>query len=230
MNFVLIHGAWHGAWCWRRVAPILRSAGQEVFVPSLTGLGDRAHLCRPEVDLETHIQDVVKLLEMEELEEVRLVGHSYAGMVITGVADRVPERIRRLVYLDAFLPEDGKTVIDYMTPERAAHQREQIRKVGKVEPMSLAMLGVTGSDAQWVARHLVPQPGGTSIQPLRLKNPQALQKIERVYIDCHSASGTFTQFAAKVRADPSWRFFELPCGHDARVIDPQGVARLLLAN
>ncbi|MBI2961138.1 MAG: alpha/beta fold hydrolase [Betaproteobacteria bacterium] len=229
MTFVLIHGAWHGAWCWRRVAPLLRAAGHEVFAPSLTGLGERAHLARPDTGLETHIADVVMLLEMEDLEDVILVGHSYAGMVITGAAGRAPERIRRLVYLDAFLPEDGKAAIDYIPPERATRQREQAEKAGSIEPLSLAGFGVTAEeDARWVSRHLVRQPARTFLEPVRIANPAALARMERIYIDCDSATGTFTQFAAKVRADPSWRFFELPCGHDAMVIDPQAVARLLL--
>ena len=231
MNFVLIHGAWHGGWCWRRVMPLLRAAGHEVFAPSLTGLGERTHLYRPEINLDTHIQDVVMLLEMEELEEVILVGHSYAGMVITGAAGLVHGRIRRLVYLDAFLPEDGKAACDYMNPERAARQRAQAEAIGTIEPLPLSMFGVNvEEDARWVSRHLVRQPGRTFLQPVRIVNPAVLARMERTYIDCHSATGTFTQFAKKVRTDPAWKCFELPCGHDAMVIDPQAVATLLLEN
>ena len=121
-TFVLVHGAWHGGWCWRFVRPLL--GGHDVYAPSLTGLGERKHLARADVDLDTHIADVVSLLEMEDLCDVVLVGHSYGGMVITGAADRAPERIGRLVYLDAFVPENGKCTLDYVVPERAAPIRE----------------------------------------------------------------------------------------------------------
>jgi pimeloyl-ACP methyl ester carboxylesterase len=110
--FVLVHGGWHGGFCWRFVAPALRRAGHDVYTPSLTGLGDRAHLARPGIDLELHIQDVVAVLEMEDLREVVLLGHSYGGMVVTGAADRCTARIRNLVYLDAFVPENGKCALD----------------------------------------------------------------------------------------------------------------------
>ena len=124
MTFVLVHGAWHGGWCWRFVRDLLEKSGHRVHAPSLTGLGERKHLARPDIDLDTHIADIVSLLEMEDLSDVVLVGHSYGGMVITGVADRAPERIGRLVYLDAFVPEDGKCTLDYVVPERAARMRE----------------------------------------------------------------------------------------------------------
>ena len=119
-TYLLVHGAWHGGWCWRRVTDILRAEGHTVFTPTLTGLGERAHLARPEIDLETHISDVLGVLDAEELDDVILCGHSYGGMVITGVADRLPGRIKALVYLDAFVPEHGESVIDlYAGPRQA---------------------------------------------------------------------------------------------------------------
>src|SRR4029434_2852764 len=111
-TYVLVHGAWHGGCCWARVARLLRDAGHEVYTPTLTGLGERAHLARPETDLETHVQDVAAVLESEERRQVRLGGHSYGGMVITGVAARTSGRIAHLVYLDAFVPEAGKSLLD----------------------------------------------------------------------------------------------------------------------
>src|SRR3954471_5708155 len=113
MTFLLVHGAWHGGWCWRKLTPLLRAAGHQVLTPTLTGLGDRAHLLSAEVDLTTHIQDVSAVLEYEDLRDVVLVGHSYAGMVIAGVAEKARARLEQLVYLDAFLPEDGKAVKDF---------------------------------------------------------------------------------------------------------------------
>ncbi len=118
-TFVLVHGAWHGGWCWVRVARLLREAGHLVFTPSLTGLGDRAHLARPEVDLTTHVHDIAGLLDMEEIEDAILVGHSYGGMVISGAAAQAPTRAAHLVYLDAFVPRAGQAVMDLL-PSGAA--------------------------------------------------------------------------------------------------------------
>jgi len=126
-TYVLVHGGWHGGWCWQRVTPLLRAKGHDVFTPTLTGLGDRAHLARPDVGLDTHIQDVVAMMEMEGLLDVTLVGHSYAGAVVQGVADRVPSRIARMVYLDAYVLENGKSLADYIPAER----REGFLKSGE---------------------------------------------------------------------------------------------------
>ena len=123
-TYVLVHGAWHGSWCWKRVRKGLRDTGHQVFTPTLTGLGERSHLNSAAVNLSTHIADVVNLLRWEDLSDVILCGHSYGGTVITGVADRIPERIRTLVYLDAFVPEDGECLFD-LAPEHAQHMRLQ---------------------------------------------------------------------------------------------------------
>src|SRR5262245_30690572 len=125
-SLVLVHGGWEAGWCWRKVVPLLRDAGHEVFAPTLTGLGERKHLASPEVGLDTHVQDIVGVLESEELDEVILVGHSYGGMVIAGVAERVPERLAQLVYLDAFVPEDGQSTLDLLPPE---YQRDMTARV-----------------------------------------------------------------------------------------------------
>ncbi len=122
-TYVLVHGACHGGWCWRRVAELLRAAGHEVFAPTLTGLGDRAHLAHRGIDLDTHIQDVAAVLTYEELREVVLVGHSYAGLVITGVAERAANRLAQLVYLDAAVPRDGEAGLDLFAPEEVAAMR-----------------------------------------------------------------------------------------------------------
>src|SRR5215831_5722049 len=118
-TFVLVHGAWHGGWCWKKVTPLLRAAGHEVYTPTLTGLGERVHLASPKVDLTTHIQDVVNVLDYEDLHEVVLVGHSYGGVVIAGVADRVPSRVGHLVYLDAGVPHNGEGYLDLLPNLRA---------------------------------------------------------------------------------------------------------------
>lgn len=230
MNIVLVHGAWHGGWGWKRLTPLLRRAGHEVFTPTLTGLGERAHLAGPAVDLETHIKDIVGVLETEELENVLLLGHSYGGMVVTGAADRVPRRIARLVYLDAFVPETGKNLLDYVVPERGERFREEGGRTGSVTPPPPLLWGITRpEDAAWLTRHESRHPFASMRQPLRLQNEAALARIPKAFIYCSSpATGSFDQFAARYRNDPAWRFFELATGHDAMILVPEALARILL--
>jgi len=231
-TFVLVHGAWHGGWKWRFVAPILRRAGHDVFTPTLTGLGERAHLARPGIDLDLHVQDVVALLEMEDLREVVLLGHSYGGMVVTSVAERCAERIRRLVYLDAFVPENGKCLLDYVdhaVPGRAAAFRKEGEQFGSVAPPPLSLWGLVKPEHVVLAKpRETRHPFHTFTQPVRLVNPAA-RALPKTFIYCSSpATGSFDQFAAKYRNDPAWRFRELATGHDAMILVPGELAAILL--
>jgi pimeloyl-ACP methyl ester carboxylesterase len=225
--FVLVHGAWHGGWCWRFVRPFLKQ--HEVYAPSLTGLGERKHLAGPGIDLDTHIGDIVSILEMEDLRDVVLVGHSYGGMVITGAADRAHERIQRLVYLDAFVPENGKCLLDYAVPERAARMRDEGEKAGSVTPPPLSLWGLTKQEhIDFVKPREVRHPYRTMCQPIKISNPQALKRLPKTFVYCSSpATGSFDQFAAKYRNDPAWKFFELETGHDAMILMPERVAQIL---
>ena len=230
-TYVLVHGAWHGGWCWVKTSRLLRDAGHEVYTPTLTGLGERAHLARPEIDLETHIQDVVAVLESEELRQVTLVGHSYGGMVITGVAARAAARIGHLVYLDAFVPEAGKALMDYIGPERANAMREQAQAQGegwKVPTFPPERFGVTSQrDTEWLTRHLLPQPLKTLEQPLPATGGE---RLKRTYIYCSGrAMGPFEQFAERLRDDRKWSYHELKTGHDAMITTPGELAKILMA-
>src|SRR3989304_3920551 len=174
-TFLLVHGAWHGGWCWKKLTPLLRRADHEVFAPTLTGLGERSHLLSPQVGLATHIRDVVAVLEYEDLHGVTLVGHSSGGMVITAVADQVPERVAHLVYLDAFVPDDGESVFDIVGPDARARFEEQARAAGdgwRVPSFPLARWGVTDeADVRWMSPRIGPQPLAHFTQPVHLKNP-----------------------------------------------------------
>jgi pimeloyl-ACP methyl ester carboxylesterase len=227
--FVLVHGAWSGGWKWRYVAPILRRAGHDVFTPTLTGLGERAHLASPDIDLDAQIQDVVALIEMEDLREVVLLGHSYGGMVVTGVAERAPERIRRLVYLDAFVPENGRCALEYVVPERAARLRKQGEATGFVDPPLPALWGVAAPEHVAFARQReLRHPYRCFTQRIRVVNSSAAA-LPKTFIYCSSpATGTFDQFAARYRDDPKWRFHELKTGHDSMILVPGDVAAILL--
>jgi len=228
-SFVLVHGAWHGGWCWVRVARLLRDAAHEVYTPTLTGLGERAHLASPQIDLETHVQDVVGVLEADELRQVVLVGHSYAGMVISGVAARAANRLSHLVYLDAFVPEPGRTLLDYLGP-RADAVRESARTAGdgwRVPPFPPERFGVTSQrDREWLQRRLVPQPLASFEQPLAAAGGE---RLKRAYVYCASpAMGAFDQFAERLREDRKWQYHEIKTGHDAMVTAPGEVAKFLL--
>jgi pimeloyl-ACP methyl ester carboxylesterase len=230
VTFVLIHGAWHGGWKWRFVRPLLERAGHQVFAPSLTGLGERRHLARPDIDLDTHIADVVSLLEMEDLRDVVLAGHSYGGMVISGAADRAPGRIARLVYLDAFVPENGKCLLDYALPERAARMRHEGERTGFVTPPPMATWGLKSPEhLDFVGPREVRHPFATMEQPIRLENPAEWTQLPKTFIYCSSpATGSFDQFAAKYREAPNWRFHDLKTGHDAMILMPDELTQLLL--
>jgi pimeloyl-ACP methyl ester carboxylesterase len=228
-TFVLVHGAWHGGWCWRRVAPVLREAGHEVLTPTLTGVGDRAHLISPLVGLDTHIEDVVRHIDVEGAEDVVLVGHSYAGLVITGVADRRPDALRLLVYLDAFIPEDGDSGITLLPPHIAVHYRESVAGPGHgwlIPPRSLTVLGVTDpADLAWLTPRLTPHPWKTYTDPLRIGPDVA--RVPGAFIENVDWMRVFTPYAERAGAR-GWPVETLPTGHEAMVTAPDALAQTLL--
>ena len=237
-TFVLVHGAWHGGWCWQKVIPFLEEAGHEVYAPTLTGLAERASELSPDVGLDTHIQDIVGLLQEKNLHGVILVGHSYGGMVITGVVDAVPERIAHLVYLDTFVPRDGESMVD-VSPFLVIYLLQTStgpRDGWRVD--SQGTYGVTTEpDRSWVLSKVTPQPLKTLEQPLHLKNPAIVSAKPRTHIECTGGGFFFSlmQHIADVaipRALPpteaGWRLRQLPTGHDAMITMPRELADLLL--
>jgi pimeloyl-ACP methyl ester carboxylesterase len=230
--FVLIHGAWHGGWCWQRVAPRLRAAGHEVYTPTLTGLGERAHLASPAIDLETHVTDVLAVLSYEDLHDAILVGHSYGGAVATIVTDRVPDRIARLVYLDAPIPTAGQCLLDVLNPAQAAAFRASAARDGdgwRFAPNAPAALGLDDpADVAWAGPRLTPQPLATFTQPVRLTG--AGSGVPRAYVFCAPArpGSRLPEFAAQALA-AGWRYQEITTGHDAMISEPAETATALLA-
>jgi pimeloyl-ACP methyl ester carboxylesterase len=230
-TYLLVHGAWHGGWCWRQVSRRLRAAGYDVFTPTLTGLGERAHLMRPETGLATHVQDILGTLTYEDLYDVVLVGHSYAGMVISGVAEQAAERLAHLAYFDAFVPGDGQALADFQSA--GAHERyaelARVKGNGYGLPPFSRTFGVTREeDLAWMDSRLGLQPLKTFLDPVRLSSPQARQ-LPRTYIYCTTPGGApFEQFANRLRTDNDWRYVEIATGHDAMVTEPEQLSRLLL--
>ena len=228
-NFVLVHGAWHGAWCWKRVLPGLWAAGHRAWAVTLTGVGERAHLLSPSVTLETHIADVAAVIEAEELDRVVLVGHSYGGIVVTGVADRLAPRIAHLVYLDAVVPEPGESWSSGHAPETQASRRAAIAATGTLPPADPAAFGLTGEDAAWVARRQTPQPGGVYDAPLHF-DAQRLAALPRTFVDCTDpALPTIDASRRRARAQGGWRVVEIATGHDPMISAPEELLRVLLA-
>jgi len=212
------------------VVPLLQAAGHDVFTPTLTGLGERVHLANPEIDLNTHVQDVVNLLEFEELQNVILVGHSYGGMVITGVSERAAARLKHVVYLDAFIPRDGEALVDLLAPQFRDDLLQQAQSGGgQIPPFPVERYGVfAAADVAWIEPKLVPHPAKTMTTPVSLTQPQALA-LPKTYVYCNKpAMGPFDQFVEYVRTAPGWRYRELTTGHDAMVTMPHELTELLL--
>lgn len=227
-TFVLVHGAWHGGWCWDRVAEPLRAAGHAVLAPTLTGLSERAHLLTPMVGLDTHVEDVVRLLETLDLRDVVLVGHSYAGQVVTAVADRCPDRLALRVHLDAFVGEDGECARDLLPETVAHHWAESAEQQGfgwLVAVRKLSVLGVTEqADVDWLTPKLTPHPWRTYLDPLRLTG--AADGVPAAFVECTDWMRVFAGQADRARAK-GWPVHEIATGHEAMVTAPAELAALL---
>lgn len=230
-TFVLVHGAGGGGFSWQALADLLRSYGHTVYAPSLTGYGDREHLSGPHVNLSTHIQDIVSLIDMEGLHDVVLVGHSYGGMVITGVADRMPERIAHLVYEDALLPKEDESALDIG------------RSVGAPDPRASLVDGwqipfpappATTAAEEERNRKFRPIPVGTLEEKLSLRLPLEKHAFTRTYVKAGAnpadprGTGNFWRAAEETRSNPAWRYYELPCGHGIHRELPYSMAGILL--
>lgn len=228
--FVLVHGAWRGGWCWRRVADLLEAVGHKVFTPTLTGLGERAHLLSASVRLDTHVADIVGVLAWERLEQVVLVGHSYAGAVLTGVAERLPAALTSLVFLDAFVPEPGQSVAQLASPavrqaiEVAVRERRLV-----LPPPPAAFFGVPEADRAWVDALSTPQPVATFTATCGAIDGRE-QVARKLYIrNTRFSSQAFDTALASRYRQAGWQVLELPCGHDAMIDMPDRLTEILLA-
>jgi len=239
-NFVLVHGAWHGAWCWRRVVAPLTAQGHRVHAVTLTGVGDRAHLLSSLITLETHIADVADTIATEELQDVVLAVHSYAGMLGTAIADRMPERLRHLVYVDAVVPKPGES---WSSSHSSATREARLAAAQgspdySFPPPDPQVYGLEGEDHAWVQRRQKPHPGHTYLAPLQF-DPQRVAGVPRTFVDCtRPALGTIAVIRQRVRDPDYWegawtggagmRVVELETGHDPMVSAPRDLARILL--
>ncbi len=245
-NYVLVGGAWLGGWCWQPVARQIRAGGHDAYPVTLTGLGERAHLSRAEIDLDTHIADVVNLIEFEDLHDVVLLGHSYAGIVVTGVADRIRDRISQLVYLDSGPTPDGFSFLDMQPPEVKQLIERQVAEIGDGRRLPLpsweelenvhgaSLEGLDEPQRRLMRAHAVAQPFGTYTQPLRLENTTPSGSLTKVFITNSFPLAQVRELIAdehpwfRELAGPEWRLLELRTGHWPMFSRPADLAKLLL--
>jgi pimeloyl-ACP methyl ester carboxylesterase len=227
-TFILVHGACHGGWCYSRVATRLRAGLHEVYTPTLTGLGERAHLANQSINLSTHIQDIVSMIESRDLSDVILCGHSYGGMVITGVAGQIGERIRTLVYLDAAVPEDGQSVFDIVGPERTLRMLAAAGESGlMMAPPGADFFKVSPENVEWVDRMCTPHPVASFIQKLSYTGKEVLV-TRRTFVLAERYKSVNHASYARVKDLPGWKAVSIDCGHDVMVDDPDVLTALLL--
>ena len=237
-NFVLVHGAWHGGWCWQRVALLLQHQGHRVHAVTLTGLGERAHLLSPAITLDTHIDDVISAIEVEELHDVVLAVHSYAGMIGTAVADRIGKHLKHLVYVDAVIPKPGES---WSSTQSAATQQQRLSAAKastrfSFPPPDPVVFGLTDADHAWVKRRQTPHPGNTYQAPLSF-DMQRVAAIARTFVNC-TQPALPTIEPSRLRAkdpkfwDGAWlpnsKIVEIKTGHDPMISEPAALAKILL--
>jgi pimeloyl-ACP methyl ester carboxylesterase len=229
-TFVLIHGAWHGGWCWRRVADLLEAKGHKVYAPTLTGVADRSHLLSKDVILDTHIADIVNLVKWEDLKDICLVVHSYGGWPGSGALEQIGDRVAAIVWLDAFKPENGQRGVDFASEFSRKALVEAVAKgePGRAAPKAEAF-NVNEKDRAWIDSKLTQQPNGVALQPIKLTG--AREKVaKKTYIRAASyPQAAFDKALAECKADKTWRTFEATnSGHDVMVDQPAWLADIML--
>ena len=227
-TIVLAHGAWSAGWAWKKVRPLMRAAGHAFYTPTYTGLGERAHLAHPGIDLDTHIRDVQAVLEFEDLRGVTLLGHSYGGMVATGVADGAHERVARVIYLDAFAPRDGQSLFDLVGPKTESNMRAGAMRDGegwKIPP-NPPSADTSPEDLAWTGPRRRPQPIKTFEQKIALKSP-APPPRHYIYAKKSGPGDVFRQFGERAKSEAGWKYWEIDSTHSPNITGPDALMALL---
>jgi pimeloyl-ACP methyl ester carboxylesterase len=226
-TFLVCHGAWSAGWAWKKMHPPMAAAGHRLVTPTYTGLGERDHLANPSIDLETHIQDVLRVIRYEDLRDIVLIGHSYGGMVATGVADRARDRIAQLIYLDAFVPDDGQSLWDLDQPARQRMQEMPTSGDGWRVPPSPIPPDTSAADVEWLAGRRVDMPIKCFETKLRLSGGELRLPRSYIYATRITPADTFGRFARRARTEAGWRYHEIDASHAPNVTAPEALMALL---
>jgi pimeloyl-ACP methyl ester carboxylesterase len=226
-TFLVCHGAWSAGWAWKKMHPLMQAAGHRLVTPTFTGLGERAHLANPSIDLETHIEDILNVIKYEDLREVVLIGHSYGGMVASGVADRARERIAQLIYLDAFVPRDGQSLFDFIEPDRSRMRALARAGDGYRVPPNPTPPDTSPADVEWLTERRVDMPIKCFETRLKLHHGELTLPRSYIYATRIAPADAFGQFAARARQEPGWRYHEIDASHSPHVTAPDTLMALL---
>ena len=225
-TFLVCHGAWSAGWAWKKMHPLMNAAGHRLLTPTYTGLGERAHLANPSIDLETHIADMLNVIKYEDLHDIVLLGHSYGGMVATGVADRARDRISRLIYLDAFVPHAGQSLLDLNEPARQSMRDRAKSGDGWRVPPNPTPPDTSPDDVAWLSERRVDMPIKCFEQGLKLAGEPTMPR-SYIYATRITPADTFGPFARRARSEPGWDLHEIDASHSPNVTAPQALMGLL---
>jgi pimeloyl-ACP methyl ester carboxylesterase len=226
-TILVCHGAWGGGWSWKKMHPLMQAAGFRLVTPTYTGLGERAHLANPSIDLETHIEDVLNVIKYEDLDDIVLLGHSYGGMVATAVADRARDRVAQLIYLDAFVPRDGQSLFDLNEAGRQPMREAATSGDGWRAPPNPTPSDTSAADLEWLTPRRVHMPIKCFETKLRLRNGEPTMPRSYIYATRTTPADTFGQFARRAKSEPGWRYFEIDASHSPGVTAPEALTALL---
>jgi pimeloyl-ACP methyl ester carboxylesterase len=226
-TFLVCHGAWGGGWSWKKMHPLMRARGHRLLTPTYTGLGEREHLANPSIDLEAHIQDVLQVIKYEDLDDIVLLGHSYGGMVATGVADRARDKIAQLIYLDAFVPRHGQSLFDLNEAGRGPMRDAAKSGDGWRIPPSATPPDTSPEDLAWLSARRVPMPIKCFEGRLELQHGEPSLPRSYIYAMRTTPADTFGQFARRARSEPGWRYVEIDASHSPNTTAPQALMAVL---
>jgi len=225
--FLVCHGAWSAGWAWKKMHPLMQAAGHRLITPTYTGLGERAHLANPSIDLNSHIEDVMNVIKYENLRDIVLVGHSYGGMVATGVADRARDKVRQLIYIDAFVPNDGQSLLDLYEADRSRVQELAKSGDGWRVPPNPTPPDTSPADVEWLSTRRVDMPVKCFETKLKLQGGPLTLPRSYIYATRITPADTFGPFARHAKNDPAWNYHEIDASHSPNVTAPEALMALL---
>jgi pimeloyl-ACP methyl ester carboxylesterase len=226
-TFLVCHGAWSAGWAWKKMHPLMAAAGHRLLTPTYTGLGEREHLANPSIDLDTHILDMLNVIKYEDLRDIVLLGHSYGGMVATGVADRARDRIAQLIYLDAFVPDDGQSLFDLNEPGRQPMRELAKSGDGWRVPPNPSPPDTAPADVAWLSDRRVHMPIKCFESRLKLQGGALTLPRSYIYATRITPADTFGRFAARAKSEAGWRYHEIDASHAPNVSAPEALTALL---